>query len=133
MSNTAHNIKFFDPSIGAHAVATTGSKTIYVAGQVGNDNSGAIVDGGLATQTEHAITNVKHAVKAAGATAEDIVSMRVFVVDWNPSKIEVIMQGIAAANGTTEPTTNIALTLIGVQSLFTPDMLIEIEAVAVVD
>lgn len=128
--NTAHNIKAFDPSIGAHAVASTSSKTIYVAGQVGNDDTGAIVEGGLAAQTEYAIRNVKLAVEAAGGTAADIVSMRVFAVDWNPSKIGDIMQGIAAANGNAEPVTDIALTLIGVQSLFTPDMLIEIEAIA---
>lgn len=130
--NTPHNIKAFDPSIGAHAVTATGSKTIYVAGQVGNDDSGAIVEGGLAAQAEYAIRNVKLAVEAAGGTAEDIVKMTVFVVDWDPSKIQQIMQGIAAANGA-GPVPEIALTLIGVQSLFTPDMLIEIEAVAVVD
>ena len=55
-----------------------------------------------------------------------------YVVDWNPSMVEALFEGAARA-GTQREFTQPATTLIGVKSLFVPEMLIEIEATAVVD
>lgn len=53
-------------------------------------------------------------------------------VDWDPSMFEDLVRG-ATASQAQHAFPDAALTLIGVKSLFTPDMLIEIEAIAVVD
>ena len=57
-------------------------------------------------------------------------SLTSYVVGWDPSMFDELARGIAAA-GAQRPHPNPALTLIGVASLFTPEMLIEIEAAAV--
>jgi enamine deaminase RidA (YjgF/YER057c/UK114 family) len=108
-----------------HQVAVaSGSKTVYVAGQVAWD---APPD--LATQTEHAYANVHTALKAAGATFRDLVKVTVYVVDWTPDKMPQLLEGIARATRGQAP----PATLIGVAALDVPEHLVEIEAIAVID
>lgn len=66
------------------------------------------------------------------ATVADLVKSTFYVVDWDPSMLDQLARGGMAARAQV-PFPDAAVTLIGVRSLFTPEMLIEIEAVAVVD
>jgi enamine deaminase RidA (YjgF/YER057c/UK114 family) len=134
MAVTPHNIPGHpDPPPGfCHATAAEGKKVVHISGQVGTDESGQLAEGGLAGQTERALINVKKALEAAGASVDDMVRVRFYIKDWDPSMFEEFGRGAAAASSqVTFPP--VAVTLLGVSSLFTPDMLIEIEAVAVVD
>lgn len=133
MTITPHNIAGFPaPAQGAHATAARGNCIVHISGQVGTDESGAIVPGGLAAQTERALLNVALALEAAGATIDDVAKLTSYVVDWEPSMFDELARGISAASAQ-RPYPPVALTLIGVKSLFTPEMLLEIDAVAVVD
>lgn len=133
MTVTLHNIAGLDaPALGCHATAARGNVIVHLSGQVGSDESGAIVAGGLSAQMERALLNMALALEAAGATVDDLAKMTAYVVDWHPSMIEDLMRGGAAARASV-PFRDVALTLIGVKSLFTPEMLVEIEAVAVFD
>jgi enamine deaminase RidA (YjgF/YER057c/UK114 family) len=109
------------------AVAT-GTKTIYVAGQVAWN-----AEPDLATQTEQAYASVHTALKAAGASFKDLVKVTVYVVDWTPDKMPDLLKGIenAAANLNEKPSP--PATLIGVAALDVPEHLVEIEAIAVID
>jgi enamine deaminase RidA (YjgF/YER057c/UK114 family) len=112
-----------------HQVAVaTGTKTIYVAGQVAWN---AELD--LATQTEQAYVNVHAALKAAGASFKDLVKVTVYVVDWTQDKMPDLLKGIenAAARLNEKPAP--PATLIGVATLDVPEHLVEIEAIAVID
>jgi hypothetical protein len=60
------------------------------------------------------------------------VKLTVYVVDWDPSKFPELGQGLMSARAT-RPFESVPTTVIGVQSLFEPAMLIEIEGVAVCD
>lgn len=131
MTVTAHNIPGVDPPpMSSHATAARGDVIVHISGQVGTDESGAIVEG-LAAQTERAIVNVAAALEAAGATVADVAKSTFYVVDWEPSMMEELARGGAAARAKI-PFPDSAVTLIGVKSLFAPEMLIEIEAVAIV-
>lgn len=133
MSVTLHNIAGVElPPGSSHATAARGNLIVHIAGQVGSDESGAVVTGGLAAQTERALGNVVLALEAAGASVDDLVKLTAYVVDWQPSMFDELARGINARRAQ-HPGPDVAQTLIGVRSLFTPDMLIEIEAVAVVD
>lgn len=133
MSVTLHNIAGAEPPLGySHATVARGNAFVYISGQVGTDEHGAVVAGGLAAQTERALLNVARALDAAGATFDDVAKVTFYVVDWDASMFEDLMRGAFAARQQ-HPYPDVALTLIGVKSLFTPDMLIEIEAVAVID
>lgn len=112
-----------------HQVAVaTGTKTIYVAGQVAWD---AAPD--LATQVEQAYVNVDTALKGAGASITDLVKVTVYVVDWTPDKMPDLLKGIETAMSRIGATAKPPATLIGVAALDVPEHLVEIEAVAVID
>lgn len=116
-----------------HQVAVaTGSRLVFLSGQVAQDTSGAIVGkGDLAAQSEQAYRNVAAALKGAGATFADVVKVTVYVVDWQPAKMELLIQGamrVAMEQGFDPRRT---MTLIGVAALGAPDLMIEVEAVAV--
>ena len=113
------------------AVAT-GSRTVYLAGQVARTAEGAPVGAGdLAAQVEQAYLNVATALAAAGASFDDIAKVNVYVVDWDVSKLAGLMEGagrVAARLGSfpVRP-----MTLVGVAALTEPDLMVEVEAVAV--
>ena len=133
MSITLHNITGAPaPQNYSHATSARGDTIVHISGQVGTDENGEVVAGGLAAQAERAMLNVALALEAAGAGVEDIAKTTLYVVDWDPSMFEEFARGAEAARQQ-YPFPNAALTLIGVKSLFTPEMLIEIEAVAVVE
>ncbi|WP_112267352.1 RidA family protein [Lentzea terrae] len=111
-----------------HQVAVaTGTKTIYVAGQVAWD-----AEPDLAAQTEQAYVSVHTALKAAGASLKDLVKITVYVVDWTPDKMPDLLKGIENALNAVGETAKPPATLIGVQALDVPEHLVEIEAVAVI-
>ena len=120
------------PGFAALTVAQ-GSRTVHVSGQVGTDEHGAVVPGGLAEQAEQALLNLDQALQVAGVTQQDIVHLRLYIVGWDPSQLEELGRGAAAAGAQIDGRGRPAVTLIGVSTLFTPDMLIEIEAVAIAD
>lgn len=134
MAITLHNIEGHAPPAGPfhHASSASGSRTIYAAGQTGTGADGNLVEGGLAGQTEQALLNVALALEAAGCGVDDLAKMTFYVVDWDPSMFEALGAGAAAA-GERQAFPEVPITLIGVKSLFTPEMVIEIEATAVAD
>lgn len=102
------------------------------AGQVARDADGKHVGtGDLAAQTEQAFRNVATAVTAAGGSYADIAKLNVYVVDCSPDKMALFSEGVGrvASEGVIDRLKPI--TLIGVQSLGEPDLLVEIEATAV--
>jgi enamine deaminase RidA (YjgF/YER057c/UK114 family) len=113
-----------------HISIARGDRLIHIAGQVGQDENGDIVEGGLAAQAERALLNLSNALEAAGANESNLVKVTVYVVGWEPSMFEQLAAGLGAAQAA-RPGPEVPVTLIGVHSLFQPDMLVEIEGVAV--
>lgn len=124
------------PSVPYHHVAVaTGTRQVHVAGQISRDAAGAAVaPGDLAGQVAQALRNTATGLASVGAGFGDVVRLTFYVTDWHPDRIEAFMAGIS------EVAENIGLTmplppasLIGVDYLFEPDVLIEVEATAVLD
>ncbi|WP_067865250.1 RidA family protein [Nocardia shimofusensis] len=112
----------------------TGSKLIFVAGQVSVDAEGATVGAGdLAAQVEQSYLNVATALAAAGAGIADLAKVTVYVVDWTPDKMAQFAEGIARAAAKFGVAPVPPGTLIGVAALADPAYLVEIEATAVLD
>jgi enamine deaminase RidA (YjgF/YER057c/UK114 family) len=110
----------------------TGSRIVFLAGQVARDADGNQVGAGdLAAQTEQALRNVNTAVTGAGGTFADVAKLTLFVVGWTPDKMEALGQGIGRAVASLGVDPLKAATLIGVAALAEPDFLIEIDAIAV--
>lgn len=112
----------------------TGSKLVFIAGQVARDATGAKVgEGDFAAQVEQCYLNVGTALAAAGATFDDVAKLTVYLVDWTPDKMPAFLDGVARASATLGITALPPLTGIGVATLAEPDMLIEVEATAVIE
>jgi enamine deaminase RidA (YjgF/YER057c/UK114 family) len=112
----------------------TGSKLVFLAGQVARNAEGDTVGAGdLAAQVEQCYLNVGAALAAAGATFDDVAKLTVYLVDWSPDKMAAFAEGAARASATLGITALPPLTGIGVAALAEPDMLVEVEAVAVID
>jgi len=134
MPTTFHNIagRPAPPPGSSHVSVATGGRIVHLSGQPGTDAEGAVVPGGLAAQMERALDNVALALAEAGARPEDIVKTTLYVVDWDVAKLDALVQGTVAARGR-HAFADAPVTLIGVSCLFTPDMLVEVDVVAVAD
>jgi enamine deaminase RidA (YjgF/YER057c/UK114 family) len=125
----------FQPVPYYHVAVGTGSRQVHVAGQIARDaEANHIATGDLAGQVEQALRNTALGLTGAGATFADVVRLRFFVVKWNPEQIGDFMAGIervADELGIPQPLPPVSL--IGVDYLFEPDVLVEVEAFAVLD
>jgi enamine deaminase RidA (YjgF/YER057c/UK114 family) len=114
----------------SHVVAATGSKTIYVSGQVSVNEKGEVVgQGDFRAQVERVFENLKTGLAAAGATFADVVKVTYFVVGLKPDLVPHVRE---VRKKYLDPQNPPASTLVGVEALVVPDWLIEIEVVAVV-
>lgn len=114
-----------------HVVVVNGpGKTIYISGQVPVNAAGEIVGkGDLKQQVTQVYENLQIALKAAGATFADVVKMNTYVVNYKPADVVVIREVRSKYLVNENPP---ASTLAGVQALYHPDIMIEIEAIAVI-
>ena len=109
-----------------HVVEVHRGKTVYIAGQVAFDRSGNVVGAGdFRAQTRQVLENLKAALAAAGATFENVVKITTFVTDI--SQIQAFREIRNEFFGANPP----ASTLVQVVQLARPDLMIEIEAIAV--
>lgn len=114
----------------SQVIATQGKRTIYLSGQVAWDVRQKTVGiGNLAVQTQKALENLRLVLEAADATPEDVVQIEVFVANYTPKDAEIIAKAVRTFFPQPALPTS---TLIGVESLAFPDLLIEIKATAVV-
>jgi enamine deaminase RidA (YjgF/YER057c/UK114 family) len=112
----------------------SGSRLVHLSGQVARDADGEPVgQDDLAAQTAQAFRNVGAALHAAGATFDDVAKLTVYVVDWRPEKMAQLGEGLQQVSGELRGDPRRPITLIGVSALGEPDLLIEIEAVAVLE
>ncbi|WP_369033042.1 RidA family protein [Streptomyces adonidis] len=112
----------------------TGSKLVFVSGQVSWDADGVTVgEGDLAAQVERCYLNVGTALAEAGATFDDVAKLNFYVVDWTPDKMPDLLEGVSRAAKTLGVAPVPPVTMIGVAALDIPDHLVEIEATAVID
>jgi enamine deaminase RidA (YjgF/YER057c/UK114 family) len=119
------------PNAYTHVVRSSGSHTLHIAGQVSRDAEGnTIAPGDFAEQVRQALSNLRACVGAGGATMADVASIRTYVVGYEAAlHLPALREALGEAFGDTPP----ANTLLGIQALAVPDLLVEIEALAVID
>src|SRR5215212_10327454 len=111
-----------------HIVEVTGpNRTIYISGQIAYDKDGKIVGAGdMKAQAEQVFKNLQAALAAAGATFSDVVKMNSYITDM--SKVQAVRDVRAQYFKDTTP----ASTFVQVAGLVRPELLLEIEVIAVV-
>jgi enamine deaminase RidA (YjgF/YER057c/UK114 family) len=119
----------FKPGHYTPVVTVTGGRTIYISGQVPQDENGNLVGpGDLAMQVDRVYQNMQIALASAGASFNDVVKINVYVVGYKPEYRPLLNAARSRYVSQENPP---ASTLIGVQSLARKEFLVEIEAVAV--
>lgn len=110
------------------AVSSTGSKMLFVSGQLPWDNNAQLVGGDdLEEQTRQVFRNIKCALDEVGATWDDVVKLVAYVV--GPENVNTVAKIKGEVIGEHPP----ADTIVGVTGLAYPDCLIEIDAIVVMD
>jgi len=133
MADTAPTkVRFLNPasmpqSVGyTQVVEVTGSKMLYLSGQIALDTAGQIVGvGDLHAQTQQVFENLKAGLAAVGATFEHVVKLHLYLLDI--TQIQVVRDVRDRYVNTQLPP---ASTAVEVRRLFRDDLLIEIDAIA---
>lgn len=117
----------------SHAVSASGSRLVFIGGQVASDaEHNILAPGDYETQGELAMRNIGHALDAAGTPITDLAQLSVYIVDNTPERQEATLTGLGAAAAELR-LRRTAMKVIGVQSLGHPDALVELDGLAVTD
>ena len=88
------------PDVYRQVAVATGTRTVYVSGQVARTADGEPVGAGdLAAQVEQAFLNVATAMAGVGGSFEDVAKLTVYLVDWTPDKMAGLGEGVGRAAG----------------------------------
>jgi enamine deaminase RidA (YjgF/YER057c/UK114 family) len=121
--------KSFGPPLGMYSHGMAAGDLVIVAGQVGLGAEGRVAGDEVGSQTKQALENVRTVVEAAGCTMRDVVRLQTFL-----TRSEDI-GGFMKARGEVFPTyfpdkVYPPNTLLVVSRLVRPELLVEIEAMA---
>ena len=114
----------------SHGMIAPGGEIVVVAGQVGMGQGGQVAGGDVVAQTKQALSNVCAVVEAAGCAMRDVVRLQTFLT--HAGDIDGFMKARAEVfpryfpDGAYPPNT-----LLIVSRLVKPELLVEIEAMAV--
>jgi len=116
----------YEPLIGFSRAVRVGD-TVYVSGTVAWGDDGKLVGhGDTYAQAKQVIRNIEKALAQAGASLEDVVRTRIYVTDMSR------LEEVARAHGEAFREIRPASSMVEVSALAEPEMLVEIEAIAVV-
>jgi enamine deaminase RidA (YjgF/YER057c/UK114 family) len=118
--------------LGMYSNTACGKGTmVFIAGQVAVDAAGKVVGrGDYEAQAVQVFENLKLALSAAGATFEDVLKLTIFIRNLTPEARKAVMGVRGRYISHTNPP---AATMVGIDRLVEEELLVEIEAVAVVD
>src|SRR5690606_20217236 len=103
-----------------------GGQLVVVGGQNGTDQTGKVVDGGLGPQTAQALRNVLAVLAEAGADQRHVAKLNIYVQAGSD-----VTAGYQAAAEVWGPNPT-AITVLQVAGFARPEVLVEVDALAVV-
>jgi enamine deaminase RidA (YjgF/YER057c/UK114 family) len=117
----------WEPIVGYSRAIRVG-KIVYVSGTTATDSEGKLVGmGDPGKQTVQVLNNIRRALEFVGSKLEDVVRTRIYVTDI--SRWEEVGQAHGSVFKDIRPTTS----MIEIKKLILPEILVEIEAEAILD
>jgi enamine deaminase RidA (YjgF/YER057c/UK114 family) len=111
----------------SHTVSAPGGELVFLAGQYASDPNGQVTSTDFVDQVERSFANLGVALAAVGLGFDDVVRLGTFIVDHDVEKLHVLGNVLHRIWGDALP----SQTLAGVAALALPEMLFEVDAVAV--
>jgi 2-iminobutanoate/2-iminopropanoate deaminase len=99
---------------------------LFISGQAGYTDEGKIVEGGFQAQGDQAFSNLARALKAGGSSLENVLKVTIFLTDMGNFRDVVELR----RKYFRKPYP--ADTIVEISSLYTPEAMIEIEAIAAI-
>ena len=119
----------FKPSTFTQIAIARGERIVFISGQTARDENAKVVAvGDVQKQTEKAIDNLRIAVESVGGSMADIAKITTYIVNLQPE--DRLWIGKLVKEKFSRPP---AHTLIGISALAAPELLVEIEAIAVLN
>ncbi|MFC5817001.1 RidA family protein [Nonomuraea harbinensis] len=117
-----------DPTgFGYSHIARASGDLVLIAGQYASGPDGHVTSGDFAEQVRQSFANLGTALAAAGSDYGHVVQIRTYIVGHDAGKLDILLEAVREIWGDLPPTQS----LIGVAALALPDMLFEVDAVAV--
>ena len=113
----------------SQGVIVDGGNLLLLSGHVPMRRDGSVVAANLEAQLEQVLENMKETLAAAGGDFRNVARLTIYVRNYQPDQLGVIR---TVRDRYIDAACPPASALIGVASLFHPDVLVEIDAIAVV-
>lgn len=120
--------ELFDSSVSGYSQAVIDTETglLFISGQVDWNQQYEVTEKSVEGQLRRTLSNLKVALEAAGSSVDQLLQVRAYVRGELGEHMSTISPIVSEFLGESRP----ALTGIGVASLASPEILVEIEAVA---
>lgn len=113
----------------SQAIVVQQGQLMYLSGHVPMTEQGEILQADLEEQLHLAFQNIEKTLHQAGVGTQQLVKLTIYIRDLKPDQLAIIRKVRDQFIDTQLPP---ASSLIGVAQLFHPDVLVEIEAIAVI-
>ena len=108
-----------------------GGSVAFISGQVSVDADGKVVGAGdIHAQAVQVFENLKLALGGIGATFDDVIKFTIYIVGFTQERRKAVMEVRSRYISSSNPP---AATMVGIDQLVEPELLVEIEAVVAID